>query len=303
MAEIHEDLRLYFREAGRLPLLDRAAEVRLGQAMDRARRASTAIDLAVSGAERAALERQIRAGEEASALFVGSNLRLVVSLAMGYQAQGLALADLVQEGNLGLMHAVTKYDWRRGFRFSSYATWWIRTSISRAVDTGGRVVRLPAYVNDQLRQLRAEAADFEAGHGRPPNTEELAVRCAMPVGRVTEIMSYRRSPLSLDQVLTDDAVATRGDLVGDPAADPSFDDACAGAVLTYVEHLLGHLDTREREILRLRFGLDRGAPRTLVEVARCCRLSKERIRQIEAQALAKLSRLTTPTEVMEFVSA
>lgn len=304
MAQTHDDsLEPYFREAGRLPLLDAAAEVRLGRVLEAARSAEPVPDSAMSDVEQEERDRRAREGEEAAAIFVQSNLRLVVSLAMRYQNCGLALPDLIQEGNLGLMHAVAKYDWRQGFKFSSYATWWIRNAISRALDNTAHVIRLPVHVQLQQRQLRIASVEFEATHGRAPSVAELAAGSDIAPGTVAALLSHQAPTLSLDEAAFDDGHLTRGDLIGDVDDDPSFDAVFSGLLAVEVDRLLANLDWREREILRLRFGLDGAGSRTRVELAERFELSPARIRQLECGALGKLQRLTSPAEVNSLISA
>ena len=256
-----EDLvRLYLTDIGQYPLLTKEGEVRLAQKIEGGVEAKAEMDKAgakVTPARRRELRRAIRQGEEAERTFVQSNLRLVVSIAKKYQASGLPLLDLIQEGNLGLMHAVEKFDWRKGFKFSTYATWWIRQAITRGIANTGRTIRLPVHAGDTL---------------------------------------------ALSEPLREDGDAELGDVVEDRAAESPFERAATALLPEEISRLLAPLDQREREILKLRFGLDRGEPRTLEEVGEHFNLTRERIRQIEARAMSKLRHPSTDTGARDLLA-
>ena len=290
-ARDEEDLvRLYLGEIGRHPLLSKDDEVELARRIEAgtAARARLADAGHLTPSERAALRRTVRRGDEAQRRFVISNLRLVVSIAKRYQSSGLPLLDLVQEGNLGLMHAVEKFDWRKGFKFSTYATWWIRQSISRGVANTARTIRLPVHAGDTVARLQRARVRLEAELGRPPTVTDLAEELDLPADKVVEVLRYTIEPLSLSEPLREDGDAELGDMVEDPHALSPFDATAASLLPEQVVRLLAVLEPRERDILRMRYGLDRGEPRTLEEVGVHFHLTRERIRQIEARAISKL---------------
>jgi RNA polymerase sigma factor (sigma-70 family) len=285
-----EDLvRRYLGEIGRYPLLSKEDEVRLARMIEDGHRARDELEAGgAPPARRRELRRVVRSGARAEETFVQSNLRLVVSIAKKYQSSGLPLLDLVQEGNLGLMHAVEKFDWRKGFKFSTYATWWIRQAITRGIANTGRTIRLPVHAGDTLNRVQRSRARLELELGRPPTVAEIAVEADLEPDRVEEALQYAGEPLSLSEPLREDGDGELGDLVEDVAGASPFEEAAAALLAGEVRRLLEPLDPREREILELRFGLDRGEPRTLEEVGAHFSLTRERIRQIEARAMSKL---------------
>jgi RNA polymerase sigma factor (sigma-70 family) len=300
-----EDLvRLYLSDIGQYPLLTKDDEVRLARAIETGHDARAELDRKkdVTPSRRRELKREIRAGADAQRTFVQSNLRLVVSIAKKYQASGLPLLDLIQEGNLGLMHAVEKFDWRKGFKFSTYATWWIRQAITRGIANTGRTIRLPVHAGDTLARLQKARARLELKLGRPPTQYELALEVEMPEDKVTEALRFALEPLSLSEPLREDGDAELGDVVEDRSAESPFDVAATSLLPDEIARLLEPLDDREREILRLRFGLDRGEPRTLEEVGEHFNLTRERIRQIEARAMSKLRHPSSDTGARDLLT-
>jgi RNA polymerase primary sigma factor len=254
----------YLREIGRVPMLSHAQE----------------IDLA----------KRIEAGDkEAVQQFVLANLRLVVSIAKRYVGRGLSLLDLIQEGNIGLMRAVQRYDWRRGHRFSTHATWWIRQAISRAVADKGRAIRLPVYVNTALNRVRRERQRLVQEWGREPSEQELAEALSMDVERLHELEAAPGTPISLELPVGEDEEQELGDVLADEASTSPEEAATVRTMKQEVQEVLEDvLTSRERLVLQLRFGLGNGHTYPLEQVGRQLGITRERVRQIEAGALAKL---------------
>ena len=284
-------VQLYLNDIGKYPLLTKEDEFRLGEAVQAGEAAAAELlgDRPVPPSRRPELEAKVRAGTEAAIQFVNSNLRLVVSIAKRYPTSGLPLLDLVQEGNFGLMHAVEKFDPHKGFKFSTYATWWIRQAIGRGIANTGRAIRLPVHAGDQLFAVRMESIAFEVRHGRPPRSEELAESLDLSVRKVEELLPYLQDPVSLSEPLHD-GERELGDLVEDTSSEAPDQQVFSSMLPAQVAELLSCLDQREREVLCLRYGLDRGRPRTLEEVSQRFDLTREGIRQIEAKAVLKLRR-------------
>jgi RNA polymerase sigma factor (sigma-70 family) len=276
----NEDLiRLYLNDISRYPLLKREDEMRLAQQIERSNAAREALVAGdgLTPADEIELRRTVHNGDNARRLFVQSNLRLVVSIAKRYHASGIPMLDLIQEGNIGLMHAVEKFDWRRGFKFSTYATWWIRQTIARGISNTERMIRLPVHAGNNLMRLQRARSSLELKLGRPATVRELAAKVDMPG--------------ALSAPLNEGSAAELADVVEDRLAESTFELASASLMRGEIERLLTRLDARERQILTLRFGLDDGEPRTLEEVGKYFKLTRERIRQIETRAMAKLRAL------------
>jgi RNA polymerase sigma factor (sigma-70 family) len=230
----------------------------------------------------------VRRGGEAHDAFVVANLRLVVSIAKRYQRSGVPVLDLVQDGNIGLIYAVEKFDWRKGFKFSTYATWWIRQAIARGVANTARTVRLPSHIEARLSEYRRTRHELERQLGRAPTMSEVADALGVLENQVDEMLRFASEPQSLSQPLVHDSLLELGDLIEDEFAVSPCDAAMIAGVATEVTALLGVLHERERLILSLRYGLDCGQPRTLDEVGKHLHISRERVRQLESKALVKL---------------
>ncbi|HEX2701479.1 MAG TPA: sigma-70 family RNA polymerase sigma factor [Acidimicrobiales bacterium] len=302
-----EDLvRLYLNEIGRYPLLTKADEERLGAAVEDGLAAAAELDRSGSHlptSRRRGLEARIRAGEQATTEFCQSNLRLVVSVAKRYQASGLPLLDLVQEGNLGLLHAVEKFDYKKGFKFSTYATWWIRQAITRGIANTGRTIRLPVHAGDLVSRVQRGSARLEVRLGRRPTPEEVGREVDLTPERVAEVLAMATEAVSISAPLSEDGDGELGDVMEDVTAVSPLEQVLADAVPTELARLLAVLDEREREILRLRYGLDQGQPRTLEEVGERMHLTRERIRQIESRALCKLRHPSLDTGARDLLSS
>jgi RNA polymerase sigma factor (sigma-70 family) len=301
-----EDLvRLYLNDIGRYPMLTKQDEVRLAQAIENgnAARQRLATERPLKADQTRALRRAVRNGEDARATFVQSNLRLVVSIAKKYQGSGQPLLDLIQEGNLGLIHAVEKFDWRPGFKFSTYATWWIRQAITRGVVNTGRMIRLPARVADRLSQVQRARWYLEFKLHRPATVSEIAAEIDMEERKVAEVLRYATEPKSLSEPLREGSDNELGDFIEDHDVAAPFDTALVEMSVSHVATLLGMLDERERRIISLRFGFDRGEPRTLKEVGSHFDVTHERIRQIEARAMSKMRRCATRADARSLLDA
>ena len=283
--------RLYLDEIGRHRLLTADDEVRLAQAyeagLDARRRLAAA---APDDPARRQLEAVAERGERARRTMIESNLRLVVSIARRFPATGLPLSDLVQEGNLGLLRAVEKFDWRKGVKFSTYATWWIKQAITRgAADRGAGPIRLPVHVDEQVGRMRRAQARLAELLGREPSTGELAAELSLPVEGVARLQGAAKAVTSLDTPVGDDGAVLQ-DLLEDEEADGPDELALETLGREALEQALAGLPERARRVLVLRYGLDSGTPRTLEEVGEVLGVSRERVRQIERGALAALRR-------------
>ena len=287
--ESDDAVRLYLREIGRVPLLNAQTEVQLAKAIERGRLAVEALaDPAGAKDHRRALREDAVAGERARDYMIEANLRLVVSIAKKYAGRGMSLLDLIEEGNLGLMKAVEKFDHERGFKFSTYATWWIRQAISRAIADQSRTIRLPVHIVEKLTKLRNVMPRLEQELGRAPNLDEIAEAAGMSSERVHEIMIACRGTLSLETPIGEDGDASLGDFVADREIEDPVDTAARNILRKEVHGILSELSDRERRILELRYGLGLRDPLTLQEIGVEVGLTRERVRQIECEALDKL---------------
>ena len=285
-------LGLYLDEAGSFPLLTKADEMRLGQIIQEGQAAKARLmgGERIPQSERRRLRKQVAAADAATTQFINANLRLVVSVARKYQWSGLPLGDLIQEGNLGLIHAVEKFDWRKGFKFSTYATWWIRQAIGRAVENTAHTVRVPAHVGDEIRRARRMQGEMEVKLGRPATLAELADAMGTTESGIAELFRYDSDPMSLDVAVGEDGDTSLGDLVVNRAAESPFEAVASSLLPDEVARFLTRLSDEERQVLRLRYGLDRGEPRTQGEVGQALQLTAERVRRIERDAIGKLRR-------------
>jgi RNA polymerase primary sigma factor len=287
---VSDPVRLYLNEIGRYPLLTAQQEVELAMQMEAGRRALDRLegDDPLADEDRTFLDHEVDIGEAAHKQLVQSNLRLVVALARRYVGRGMALLDLIQEGNVGLMRAVERFDYRRGFKFSTYATWWIRQAISRAIADQGRTIRMPIHVLDAVNKLTRTQRELTQILGRAPTVDELADDLDLEVTRVAELRRIALDTVSLSTPVGEDEGGTLGDLVEDVDSDKPADVAAFSSLQGELAQALEGLNDRERQVLIMRFGLADGRMRTLEEVGSHFNVTRERIRQLETKALAKL---------------
>ncbi|HWD52330.1 MAG TPA: RNA polymerase sigma factor RpoD [Acidimicrobiales bacterium] len=286
----------YLKEIGKVKLLDASLEVELAERIlagtEAAERLMAAGSVSLVGSEKdhAGDRALVRRGQQAKEALIEANLRLVVSIAKRYRNRGLAFLDLIQEGNLGLMRAVEKFDHTKGFKFSTYATWWIRQAITRAIADQARTIRIPVHMVETINKVVWAQRQLLQELGREPTAEEVAFRVDFTIERVREIQRINQDTVSLEQPMGDEDDFSLSDLIEDRGAVVP-DDAAARIMLDEaVREALGHLSPREEDVVRLRFGLDDGKIRTLEEVGKAFGVTRERIRQIEAKTLAKLRR-------------
>jgi RNA polymerase primary sigma factor len=281
----------YLKEIGKVPLLDASNEVELAiliEAGDEAAEQLAEPDESLGRPELAKLRTAVYHGQQAKDALIEANLRLVVSIAKRYRNRGLAFLDLIQEGNLGLMRAVDKFDYTKGFKFSTYATWWIRQAITRALADQGRTIRLPVHMVESINKVSRVHRQLIQEFGREPTIEEIAGRVEFPVDRVREVQRINQDTVSLEQPIGDEEDFSLSDLIEDRGAEVPDDVATRTMLHAAVRDALATLPQREREVMELRFGLDDGRVRTLEEVGRAFGVTRERIRQIESKTLAKL---------------
>jgi RNA polymerase sigma factor (sigma-70 family) len=293
VAEERDLVGVYLHEISRTPLLDAAQEVDLAKAIEAGLYAEQLLDTGntPSGVTAEELETVVTDGNKAKDRFIRANLRLVVSIARRYVRSGMPMLDLIQEGNTGLVRAVEKFDYERGYKFSTYATWWIRQAISRAIAQQERTVRLPVHLVEDVNRMRNVARQLTRELGSEPEPEQIAIALGVPVERVHELIRWSQDTVSLDTPVGDDGDTNLGDLVAD-SDSPSPEEIVLGALERQrIEGLLGHLDDRSAGIMRARYGLEDGREHSLTEVASRFSLSRERIRQLEIQALGRLREL------------
>jgi RNA polymerase primary sigma factor len=288
-ALLGDSVRLYLREIGQVPLLNAEQEKRLAQAIERGQNAERKIgSLPADSVEAMQLRRQIDQGNDARQQMAAANLRLVVSIAKRYRDRGLPLLDLIQEGSLGLLRAIEKFDHDKGFKFSTYATWWIKQALSRALADQSRLVRLPVHLGETLNRIQAARRQLTQSLGREPNDSELALTLSMSEEKLRELRRTAQDPVSLATPVGEEADSTLADFIPDPHALDADDAAASGMLRQQIATALDQLTERERRVLELRYGLSDGQPRTLEEVGKAFGVTRERVRQIEVKALRKL---------------
>lgn len=281
-------VRIYLKDIGQYPLLDKEEEVKLAQAMEIGRTAEATLLQHTANGREEELRREAKEGKAAEQRFTEANFRLVVSIAKRYQASGLPLLDLIQEGNLGLMHAVEKFDWRKGFKFSTYSTWWIRQAITRGIANTARTIRLPAHSEDKLSQLDKARQRIEQQSGRAASIAELAKETGYDQEKIIELLRSRSDPVSLDVPVRDGlSDATFNELIKDSNVDVG-ETAIKPMLLDELEKASSILDDREWKIIRLHFGLDGGGQRSSREIAKQINATADKVQKIKKIALAKL---------------
>jgi RNA polymerase primary sigma factor len=289
---------MYLDEIARTPLLDAAKEVELSQIIEAgvfARQVLDGYEESKAEATREELEALVADAERAKDIFIRSNLRLVVAVARRYPRSGLPLLDLIQEGNAGLVRAVEKFDYRKGFKFSTYATWWIRQAITRSIADQSRTIRLPVHLVEELGRIRRVQREFNREHGRDPEPAEIAAELGSNADRVIDVLDWARDPVSLNMAVDDDGDTQFGDLLEDTSAVSPEQSVLTLLRSEELDHLIGRLDPRTASIIKMRYGIDDGRERTLTEVGKEHGLTRERIRQIEKHALLELKKLARQT--------
>ncbi len=298
---IEDPVRMYLKEIGKVPLLNAEEEIELAQKMENGAVAKEKLVILerrlenLTGEEAEDLKEEIQrlnaelnVGDEAKKRLAEANLRLVVSIAKRYVGRGMLFLDLIQEGNLGLIKAVEKFDYRKGYKFSTYATWWIRQAITRAIADQARTIRIPVHMVETINKLIRVSRQLLQELGREPTPEEIAEEMSLPVERVREILKISQEPVSLETPIGEEEDSHLGDFIQDDNVPVPADAAAFTLLKEQLIEVLGTLTEREQKVLRLRFGLDDGRARTLEEVGKEFNVTRERIRQIEAKALRKL---------------
>lgn len=285
-----DTVQIYMQAIGQVPLLTAEEEVTLAQQLAQGRKARARIDKGAyaTPAERGALEREVSLGEDARQHLIQANLRLVVSVAKKYNGSPLSLMDLVQEGNIGLMRAVEKFDHRRGNRFSTYATWWIRQAVTRAIAQQSRLIRLPVHMSETMNHLYRAINQLKQSSERDPTPEEIARVMNMNVRKVKRLLRAARQPVSIERPIGKDGEGRLAELLADEQLESPLEIATQSMLQEDLSAALNELPERERQILRLRYGLEDGSNRTLEEVGDAFGITRERTRQIEAEALRRL---------------
>ncbi len=301
-----DTVRMYLKEIGRVDLLTIDDERRLAQAIDEGNRAAVMLDAEHEGtviepADHRRMMRTVTAGQRAKSELIQANLRLVVSIAKRYSGRGMQFLDLIQEGNLGLMRAVDKFDYTKGFKFSTYATWWIRQAITRSIADQARTIRIPVHMVESMNRVLRMQRQMHQELEREPSLDELADRCGLAPDKIREILRISQDPLSLDSPVGEEDDSNLTDFIEDLSADAPADMATKHMLTQAVEAALGELTEREQEIVRMRFGLDDGQARTLEDVGKEFGVTRERIRQIEAKTLAKLRHPMRSQRLKEFL--
>ena len=308
---IDDPVRMYLKEIGKVALLTPEEEVTLAQAMSAGNEAAEKLaeikrrreeGEEVDGAEEAVLKKQYRAGETAKQKLAEANLRLVVSIAKRYVGRGMLFLDLIQEGNLGLIKAVEKFDYTKGYKFSTYATWWIRQAITRAIADQARTIRIPVHMVETINKVIRVSRQLLQELGHDPSPNEIAAEMNMPVDKVREIMKIAQEPVSLETPIGEEEDSHLGDFIPDEGASEPSEAASFTLLKEQLMDVLSTLTPREEKVLKLRFGIEDGRTRTLEEVGKEFNVTRERIRQIEAKALRKLRHPSRSKKLKDFLN-
>ena len=305
---IDDPVRMYLKEIGKVPLLTADQEVELATAMTAGREAEERLDEAEANGETlpaeelAQLKKQVKAGERAKQQLAEANLRLVVSIAKRYVGRGMLFLDLIQEGNLGLIKAVEKFDYTKGYKFSTYATWWIRQAITRAIADQARTIRIPVHMVETINKVIRVSRQLLQELGHDPSPEEISAEMNMPVDKVREILKIAQEPVSLETPIGEEEDSHLGDFIPDEAASEPSEAASFTLLKEQLVDVLGTLTPREEKVLKLRFGIEDGRTRTLEEVGKEFNVTRERIRQIEAKALRKLRHPSRSKKLKDFLN-
>ena len=303
LIDIDDSISLYLKEIGRVPLLTAEEEVSLAKRMERGKEARQRLTQGVDDPiERERLLNAVKDGQAAQEHLIKANSRLVVSVAKKYVGRGVPFLDLIQEGNIGLIRAVKKFDYRRGYKFSTYATWWIRQAVTRAIADQGRTIRVPVHMYEQINRLTRTSRQLVQELGRDPTTEEIADRLGVPPRKVEQIIRVSQRPLSLEMPVGEEEDSYLGDFIEDAEADSPTDSASQTMLRQVIDEIFESLTPREVRILQLRFGLVDGYSYTLEEVGKKFGVTRERIRQIEAQALGRLRHPSRSRKLRDYLA-
>ena len=305
---IDDPVRMYLKEIGKVPLLTADEEVNLATAMTAGHNAQDRLDAAkesgeeIPAEEMAQLQEDIKAGEAAKKALAEANLRLVVSIAKRYVGRGMLFLDLIQEGNLGLIRAVEKFDYTKGYKFSTYATWWIRQAITRAIADQARTIRIPVHMVETINKVIRVSRQLLQELGHDPSPEEISEEMGMPVDKVREILKIAQEPVSLETPIGEEEDSHLGDFIPDEGASEPSEAASFTLLKEQLVEVLSTLTPREEKVLKLRFGIEDGRTRTLEEVGKEFNVTRERIRQIEAKALRKLRHPSRSKKLKDFLN-
>ena len=303
---IDDPVRMYLKEIGKVPLLAPDEEIELAQKMSAGNLAKEQLEEAEEGSlspeEQAELKKLAKAGDAAKQKLAEANLRLVVSIAKRYVGRGMLFLDLIQEGNLGLIKAVEKFDYTKGYKFSTYATWWIRQAITRAIADQARTIRIPVHMVETINKVIRVSRQLLQELGHDPTPEEIAEEMSMPVERVREILKIAQEPVSLETPIGEEEDSHLGDFIEDDTASEPSEAASFTLLKEQLVDVLSTLTPREEKVLKLRFGIEDGRTRTLEEVGKEFNVTRERIRQIEAKALRKLRHPSRSKKLKDFLN-